>query len=182
MICGYFSSNLTVMTIHIFHIFTLYCTNQGTSGEPITTELCQVYQQTQSQLDDLHWRGAVLGVCVLFFGCLFFFFKRYLCWHFYYNEVHSTLTASATRGKRFAEMKLLLQQGCLWRCLIPKGARTRYIDRGWSVLYIQKRGITSVLPPDIDVRRGDKNKCIFFPVLKHAKTKCLLQVVCSSEY
>lgn len=43
VIWGYFSSNFTVMTIHIFHIFTLYCTNQDTLGErikltlPITT-------------------------------------------------------------------------------------------------------------------------------------------------
>lgn len=111
---------------------------------------------------------------VFYFFVLFIFFKRYLCWCFYYSEVHSTLTASAMGGKHFVEMKLLLQQGCLWHFLIQKGARTQYIDRGWSVLYIQKRGITSVLPSDIDVGRGDKNKCIFFPVLKHAKTKMLI--------
>lgn len=32
VIWGYFSSSLTVMIIHIFQMFTLYCTNQGALG------------------------------------------------------------------------------------------------------------------------------------------------------
>lgn len=55
---------------------------------------------------------------------------------------------------------------------------TQYIDRGWSVPHIYKRELL-LLSSDIDVGRGNKTKCIFFPALKHAKTK--LQVVRSSE-
>lgn len=63
-------------------------------------------------------------------------------------------------GKPFVENKLLLQQ---WHCLIQKGARTQYIDRGWCVLYTQKRDVTSIMPSDIDTERRGKNNIFFSP-------------------
>lgn len=58
-----------------------------------------------------------------------------------------------------------------------KKVGTQYIDGG-GVYHIYKRGAL-LLSSDIDVGRQNKTKCVFFPALKHAKTK--LQVVCSSE-
>lgn len=48
-----------------------------------------------------------------------------------------------------------------------KRVGTQYIDRGWSVSHIYKRGLL-LLSSDIDVGRENKTKCIFFPALKHA--------------